>query len=205
MLITDTSRRSKSARPHAGPLVRARVFLSRLGLDRALGSGVDPSRSPDLTLRAAQLQRPRARERVARGMDRLLAIAFDDPRRHLGPARLPFRYQRVRPNVDRFEALARELRGPGPHAVKGLAMASNLLEDGRGELYAHNTPGDLGRALDAIIAELEVEGTETALGASSALLNSTPGRRVCEHAADDDTDSQPEDRHAIEDQPAARV
>jgi hypothetical protein len=83
--------------------------------------------------------------------------------------------------------------------------ASHLLEDGRGELYANDTPGDLGRALDAIIAELEVEGTGTAPGASSALLNSTPGRRVCEHAADDDTDSQPEDRHPVEDQPAARV
>lgn len=155
MLIKDASLRSKSARPRAGPLVRARVFLSRLRLDRILASGADPSRSRDLTLRAAQLQQPRARERVARGMDRLLATAFDDPRRHVGPARLPIRYQRVRPNVNRFAALATKLRAPGPHAVKGLAMASNLLEDGRGELYANNSPGDLRLALDATIAALE--------------------------------------------------
>jgi hypothetical protein len=156
MLITDRSHRSK-ARPRAGPLVRARVFLGHLRLDRALAGGADPSASADLTLRAAQLQQPRARERVARGMERLLAIAFDDPRRHLGPAGLPFRHQRVRPNVERFEALASRLRAPGPHPVKALAMASNLLEDGRGELYANNTPGDLGRALDATLAALGAE------------------------------------------------
>jgi hypothetical protein len=155
MLITDPSRRSKSARLRAGPLVRARVFLSRLRLDRILASGVDPSRSRDLTLRAAQLQQPRAGERVARGMDRLLAIAFDDPRRHVGPALLPFRHQRVRPNVDRFETLAKKLRGPGPHTVKGLAMASNLLEDGQGELYANNSSSDLRLALDATMAALD--------------------------------------------------
>lgn len=204
MPITESSHPPRPARLRAGPLVRARVFLSRLRLDRALASGVDPSGNPDLTLRAEQLQQPRARRRVARGMDRLLAIAFDDPRRHLGPAGIPFRFQRVRPNVERFEALADKLRDPDPHAVKGLAMASNLLEDGRGDLYANDTPGDLGLALDAIIAELEVEGPETAPGFSSR-LNSAPGRRVGEHAADEDAASQTEDRDAVEDHATAGV
>jgi hypothetical protein len=149
---TETSHRS---RPGAGPLACVRVYLSRLRLDRALASGADPAESPELTVRSQQLQQPRTRERLARGMDRLLAIAFADPRRHLGPARIPFRHQRVRPNVGRFEALAEKLRDPDPLAVRGLAMASNLLEDGRGALYANDTPGDLGEALDATITGLE--------------------------------------------------
>jgi hypothetical protein len=158
MLLIEKAHRPKRGRLRAGPLLRVRVVLSRLRLDRALASGADPVGSPELELRSQQLQRRRTRERLARAMHRLLVIAFDDPRRHVGPARVPFRHQRVRPNGERFEALAETLTGPGPHTVRGLAMASNLLEDGRGELYANDTPGDLGRALDAIIAALQVEG-----------------------------------------------
>ena len=158
MLLIEKAHRPKRGRLRAGPLLRMRVVLRRLRLDRALVSGADPVGSPELELRSQQLQRPRTRERLASAMHRLLVIAFDDPRRHVGPARVPFRHQRVRPNAERFEALAETLRAPGPHTVKGLAMASNLLEDGRGELYANDTPGDLGRALDATIAALQVEG-----------------------------------------------
>lgn len=136
-------------------LLRVRVGLRRLRLDRALASGAAPAESPELTLRSEQLQRPRTCERLARALERLIATAFGDPRRHLGPAGVPFRHQRVRPNTGRIAALAEELRGPGPHAVQGLAMASNLLEDGRGALYANDTPGDLARALDATSSRLE--------------------------------------------------
>lgn len=176
MLIKEPSYQPKPTRPRAGPLLRARVWLSHLRLDRALASGADPSGRSDLALRAEQLQQPRARKRLARGMERLLAIAFDDPRRHVGPAMLPFRYQRVRPNAERFETLANKLREPGPHAVKGIAMASNLLEDGRGALYANDPPGGLTQALDAIIAELEVEGSDTTPETPSTRLGSATGR-----------------------------
>lgn len=165
MFLIEKAHRPKRGRLRAGPLLRMRVVLRRLRLDRALASGADPVGSPELELRSQQLQRPRTRERLASAMQRLLVIAFDDPRRHVGPARVPFRHQRVRPNAERFEALAETLRAPGPHAVKGLAMASNLLEDGRGELYANDTPGDLGRALDATIAALQVEGAPNGNGA----------------------------------------
>lgn len=162
MLLMEKAHRPKRGRLRAGPLLRVRVLLNRLRLDRALASGADALGSPELQLRSEQLQRPRTRERLANGMNRLLAIAFGDPRRHVGPARVPFRHQRVRPNAERFEALAEALKSSGPHAVKGLAMASNLLEDGRGELYANDTPGDLGRALDATITALQADGPPNA-------------------------------------------
>ena len=66
---------------------------------------------------------------------------------------LPFRRQRVKPNLERFEELARALRSAGPHSVQGLAMASTLLEDGRGPLYASDPAEKLGEALDATISE----------------------------------------------------
>ncbi len=141
----------------AGPWLRARVFLSRLKLDRALARGTDPSASRELALRAVQLQGPWVRERIAKRIDRLIEIASGDPRRHVGPSMLPFRHQRVRPNQVLFEELVDALRAPGPHAVQGLAMASTLLEDGRGPLYASDPAENLGKVLDATISELEAE------------------------------------------------
>jgi len=126
-----------------------------------------------LALRAEQLQRPKVRERIARGIERLTEIAFGDPRRHVGPSMLPFRHQRVRPNVALFEELADALRSTGPHTVKGLAMTSTLLEDGRGPLYANDPAEKLREALDATISELDV-GTDGGLAIS---VPATPERR----------------------------
>ena len=139
----------------AGPWLRARVFLGRLRLDRDLARGIDPAAGPELAVRAEQLTSPRGRERIASGIDELVEIADGDPRRHVGPSMLPFRHQRVRPNVDRFEELAGVLRAAGPHGVKGTAMASTLLDDGRGPLYASDPGGSLREALDATISEIE--------------------------------------------------
>ncbi|HET7574680.1 MAG TPA: hypothetical protein VFJ99_06145 [Solirubrobacterales bacterium] len=154
-LLEERSHLRRREKARAGPWLAARVFLGRLRLDRALAGGADPSASPALALRAEQLQQPKARQRIARGLERLTAITFEDPRRHVGPAMLPFRHQRVRPNLVLFEELAGALRSAGPHSVKGVAMASTLLEDGHGPLYASDPAGNLGEALAATISELD--------------------------------------------------
>lgn len=92
---------------------------------------------------------------MARGIDRLAKLAFDDQRQHIGPAMLPVRHGRVKPNAALFEELAAALRDTGPHAVKGLAMASTLLEDPRGPLYANDPADKLREALDATISGLD--------------------------------------------------
>jgi hypothetical protein len=147
--------RQQREKVKAGPWLRARVFLGRLRLDRDLARGVDPAAGPELALRAEQLTSPRGRERIASGIDDLVEIAAGDPRRHVGRSMLPFRHQRVRPNLDRFEELAGVLRDGGPHGVRGTAMASTLLDDGRGPLYASDPAGNLREALDATISEIE--------------------------------------------------
>ena len=179
LLAAKRSKRQDHEWRRAGPWLRTRVFLSRLKLDRALASGVDPSTSPELALRAEQLQRPKVRERIARGIDRLAEIAFGDPRRHLGPSMLPFRQHRLRPNVALFEELADALRSAGPLSVKGIAMASTLLEDGRGPLYANDPAEKLNEALDATIAELNAR-REDDLALS---VPETPERRRARAAA----------------------
>lgn len=147
--------RQQREKVKAGPWLRARVFLRRLRLDRDLARGIDPAAGPELALRAEQLASSRGRERIAGGIDDLVEIAAGDPRRHVGPSMLPFRHQRVRPNIDRLEELARVLRDAGPHGVKGMAMASTLLDDGRGPLYASDPAGNLREALDATISEIQ--------------------------------------------------
>lgn len=156
-LLEKRSDQRRREKVRAGPWLRARVFLSRLRLDRALARGADPTASPELALRAEQLQRPRGRERIAKGIDQIVEIAFDERREHVGPAMLPFRRQRVKPNLELFEELASALRRAGPHSVQGLAMASTLLEDGRGPLYASDPAENLGEVLDATISELDAE------------------------------------------------
>ena len=47
-------RHRERARARAGLWLRAQVFLSRLGLDRALAQGADPLSSPKLALRASR-------------------------------------------------------------------------------------------------------------------------------------------------------
>lgn len=92
---------------------------------------------------------------------------------------LPFRHHRLKPNVTLFEELADALRSAGPHTVKGLAMASTLLEDGRGPLYANDPAEKLAEALVATIAELNPR-TEDDLALS---LPETPERRRARAAA----------------------
>lgn len=156
-LLGERSERQYREKGRAGPWLRLRVFLSRLRFDRALSRGADPHASPELALRAEQLRRPKVRERIAKGIDHLVDLAFADPRRPLSPSMLPLRQQRVRPNLELLEELAGALRAPGPHSVQGLAMASALVEDAYGPLYASEPDESLREALDATISELDAE------------------------------------------------
>ncbi len=70
---------------------------------------------------------------------------------------LSLRERRVRPNLELLEALADALRAPAPRSVQGLAMASTLLEEADGPLFGSEEADSLREALDATIAELDVE------------------------------------------------
>jgi hypothetical protein len=136
-----------SLRPESkrGPSLwlRMRVALKRLELDSALADGADPRTSDALALRAEQLADSSSRTRIATGIENLFRMATMGP----GPGattslvRAPFDRYRVAANRPELEALAGKLREARPHNVRGLAMASVLLEDPCSPLYTH-TPSD---------------------------------------------------------------
>lgn len=156
-LLAERSGRRQARSVRATPWLSTRVLFTRLNLDRELAEGADPAASPALMLRSEQLRSRKARERIARAIDRVLEMPIGERQPYLGPPRLPVLNRRVGPNVERFEELAAKLRGAGPHPVRGLAMASALIEDPKGPLYANDPAERLGEAVDAILLELEVE------------------------------------------------
>jgi hypothetical protein len=137
--------------------VRLRVRWKRRELDAALAHGANPVTTEELALRAEQLQDPATRARLAAHYENLFRLATEGP----GPGATtavvvaPFDARRVAADRPVLAALAETLRGPGPHEVRGLAMASNLLEDAEGPLYARSSVDELEPAVRRAIAALE--------------------------------------------------
>jgi hypothetical protein len=99
--------------------------------------------------------------RLADSIDRLIALAARNPRRRVGPARVPFSGRPVGENRSTFERIAGRLRGSEPPTVQGIAMTSVLLRDNRSALYANDGGDALSVALDEIVTALERPGPAT--------------------------------------------
>jgi hypothetical protein len=123
--------------------VRLRARARRLKLDRALAAGADPSTSPLLAARAAQLVHPRTRQRIAAWLEQFAHTA-ERPRSRVQT--LPLRGA-VRPNQDTLLELARTLRHPHPYYARGIAMLELVLADGTGPAYTDPTGEGLAHQL----------------------------------------------------------
>ncbi|MFZ0088751.1 MAG: hypothetical protein WAL63_04540, partial [Solirubrobacteraceae bacterium] len=105
--------------------------------------GADPSASPLLAARAAQLVRPTTRSRLAGALERI-ALSVDAPR---GRVRvLPLRTA-VRPNCQAMLELAGRLRGNGLVYARGVAVLELVLTDGTGPAYTDPRGEGLARQL----------------------------------------------------------
>jgi hypothetical protein len=124
--------------------VRGRVHK----LDRALATGASPADSEELSLRADQLSSPEVRERLAGTYTRL----SDESQGQIGL--LPFHYDRVRINRGPLGEIADLLGGDGTLPIRGVALASALLDDRMGPLYANDVPADLAGTLKRILTAL---------------------------------------------------
>jgi len=111
--------------------VRLRAQSRRLGLDRALAAGADPSASPLLAARAAQLVDPDTRQRIAASLERF-ASTMSLPRGRVRTLPLPGAVLR---NQDALIELARMLRGDGVSYAQGIALLELVLCDGTGPAY----------------------------------------------------------------------
>ena len=123
-------------------LVRLRARARRLKLDRALAAGADPSASPLLAARAAQLVAA-TRQRIAARLEQL-AFTAERPRRHAQTLPLP---GAVRPNQESLIALARTLRREQLSYAHGIAMLELILWDGTGPGYTDPSGERLARQL----------------------------------------------------------
>ena len=147
---------SRPHRPHRPSLVlRERVLFKAIELDAALAGGDDPTRTPELALRAEQLADPKRRERLARAILRLIAIADRRQRYAVITPLAPLKPSQIDASRSPLLELAARLRDNGPHALQGVAMSALLLEDGTGPLFFSNGPATLERVVRACLSALD--------------------------------------------------
>jgi hypothetical protein len=123
---------------------RLRARFRRVELDRVLADGVDPTGSPLLAARAAQLVRPRSRARLAEALERLALTA----EAQAGRFRVAPRRQAVQANRATLLDLAGRLRRGGPLYARGIAMLELVLIDGTGPAYRDAHGEGLARQLE---------------------------------------------------------
>jgi hypothetical protein len=131
-------------------VVRLRARASRLKLDRALAGGADPSASPLLAARAAQLVDPSTRKRIAGCLEQFAFTADRPPSR---VKTLPLRGA-VRPNQDALLHIARTLRDGQLQYARGIAMLELVLADGAGPAYTDPTGDGLAHQLALAVQAL---------------------------------------------------
>jgi len=134
-------------------MLRARVWTRELELDAALASGADPAQSEELELRAKQLADRKTRNRLATAVTHLIRIA-DGYRAPITTPNPPFRAKQIQANRSLLVELTERLRGPRSVALRGMALTSLLLNDGRGPLTTESDPATLERAVRATLAAL---------------------------------------------------
>jgi hypothetical protein len=136
-----------------GLMLRARVWIRQLELDAVLAGGADPVQSEELELRAKQLADRKTRNRLATRISHLIRIA-DGDRAPITTPNSPFRPKQIQANRSLLVELAERLRGPRSVALRGMALTSLLLNDGRGPLTTESDPATLERAVRATLAAL---------------------------------------------------
>jgi hypothetical protein len=103
-------------------------------LDRQLAAGADPMQSDQLSLRVGQLGSLRSRRRIACALRGAVTLAERDAY----PASLaapPIQRETVRASGGLLLEIAERLLSCEPVGVRGVAIASQLIEDRRGPLY----------------------------------------------------------------------
>jgi hypothetical protein len=121
-------------------------------LDRQLAAGADPTQSDQLSLRVGQLGSSRRRRRIACALRGAVALAERDANPVMVAAP---RIQRaaVRASGGLLLEIAERLQNCEPVGIRGLAIASQLIEDRRGPLYHDNAARPLTvTAFEALVA-----------------------------------------------------
>jgi hypothetical protein len=113
--------------------LRLKVWARRDRLDEELARAADPTRTPELELRAKHLSSATQRAELAEALENIVRQAHGTPPGFT--VRLALRRAEVRRTSDDLLFLARRLREDAPVEVQGVAMASRLLHDPASPLY----------------------------------------------------------------------
>ena len=143
------------AYPSPGPSfgLRLRTRWHRDSLDGNLASGAHPASSPELTLRAAQLQSHTVRSRLANAIVEMLGRAHEP---NLGRFTVAGEQQHaeIREYGDNLRALVARLRDDRPIDTQGAAMTARLVNDRSSPLYR---AGDQGLGSAVLSARLALD------------------------------------------------
>jgi hypothetical protein len=141
--------------PSPGPTLslRLRTRWSQDRLDRELASGADPASSPELALRAAQLQAQAVRSRHANAIVEMIGRAYEP---NLGRFTVAGEQQHaeIREYADNLRALVARLRDDRPIDIQGAAMTARLVNDRSSPLYR---AGDQGLGSAVLSARLALD------------------------------------------------
>ena len=121
-------------------------------LDRQLSAGADPMQSDELSLRVGQLGSTRSRRRIACTLRGAVALAEREayPVMLAAPA---IQRSAVRGSGGLLLEIAERLLSREPVGVRGVAIASQLIEDRRGPLYRADAARPLTvTAFEALVA-----------------------------------------------------
>ena len=141
--------------------LRLRVGTHRHHLTVALAQGADPTSSPELALRAAQLTGEASRRRLAKTLQRTMADAHQPSVPRIGT--VPVRRRAVVDAGPAIDQLVARLRSADPVSPEGMAMVERLIVDGAwSPLYNAAEPGTLRRVVTVATGALEPDQARVA-------------------------------------------
>ena len=164
-LISDhsaspTLRTVDSGRPGRVTIGASRPWLALMAhwrgqsLDQRLAAGTPPESSQLLALRARWLVSPRPLKELARSWEEALERVQREPTPR--SPRIAFCRDRMVAAASDIEQLVARLRTPCPKAVRGVALAVWILEDGTGPLYNPHCSTVLHEAMRGAISHLDL-------------------------------------------------
>ena len=147
--------KARPAKIRPSVALRLRVRWNAAQLDAALADGADPAASKSLALRAQQLADPKHRATIARSIDHMLELSKRGPAPQPYLTRAPFQRERVEQSRPQLTEVGERLEAVDAPPVKGLAMATLLVDDGMGVLYVTGPSDPLRPTVEAILAALD--------------------------------------------------
>jgi hypothetical protein len=155
--LTHPRRRRRCVRVQTPRLAGLSARLHSRSLDRDLGTGIAPWRSPAHAVRYRQLTSRRHRHDLAKSLQRLLA----DARRPISDYRLTAAIPPCRTSVlaaaPQIQALIIMLRADAPVRAEGIVRLRALLSDGAGPIYTQRRSEVLAGTLDRIADCLQAQ------------------------------------------------